>query len=119
MLDESELLGDEYDESCFMHSRCFFFLSRRFLFESLYLLSSDESDSLYDESDELGSDSGSSGTYSFHAFSLRFDESIGIVSVLGSEVFAPTGFESKVGQKLEMFWRSNSLFSFLILKLVL
>ena len=74
----------------------------------LYFLSSDESDSLNDKSDELGSDSGSSGMYYFCAFSLRFDESV--VRVLGSDVFAPTGFESKGGRLLELFWSSNSWF---------
>ena len=58
-------------------------------------MSSDESYLLDDESEELESDSGSSGTYSFRDFSLRFDESI--VGVLGSDVFAPIGFYSKGG----------------------
>ena len=58
-------------------------------------MSSDKSYFLDDESGELGSDSRSSGTYSFRAFSLRFDESVGIVSVLGSDVFVPTGVNSK------------------------
>ena len=101
------------------------------IFDLLYLLSLDESYSFDDEYDELGSESGSSGTYSFYNFSLHFDDSVGSVSVLGSDVSAPTGVdpkgdifasdisvptsvESKGGQLLEMFWRSNSLFSFQI-----
>ena len=61
----------------------------------MYLRSSDESDSLDDESDKLGSDCVSSGTYYFHAFSLRFYDSIGSVSVLRYGIFLPTGVESK------------------------
>ena len=72
-----------------------FFLSRRLILDFLYLLSLDESDLLNDESDELGSDSGSSGTYSFCAFSLCFDHSVGSVSLFGCGIFAPTGVESK------------------------
>ena len=95
------------------------------------MLSSDKSDSLDDESDKLGSDSESSGTYYFCAFSLRFDKSIGSGSILGSDVFVttradsksgifesdvfvPTGVDSKGGPLLEMFSRSNSLFYFQI-----
>ena len=80
---------------------------------------------------ELGYDSGSSATYYFRAFSLHVDKSVGSVSVLGSENFAPTGVKSKVdifasdifvptgveykgGRLLDMFWRSNSLLSFQI-----
>ena len=66
------------------------------IFDFLYILSSDESYSLDDEYDKLGYDSGSSGTYSFHAFSLRFDNYVVSVCVLGSGVFVPTGVESKV-----------------------
>ena len=51
------------------------------------LLSSNKSYSLDDESKDDGSDSGSSGTYSFPAFSLRFEKSVGCVSCLGSGVF--------------------------------
>ena len=58
-------------------------------------MSSEKSDPLNDESDKLGSDSGSSGTYYFCAFSLCFDESVVSVNVLGSEVFVPTGVEYK------------------------
>ena len=65
------------------------------LFDLLYFLSSDESDSLDDESEELGSDSGSSGTYSFCAFYLCFDDYVGSVSVLGLDIFAPKGVDSK------------------------
>ena len=53
-------------------------------------MSSAKSDSIYNESDELGSDSGSSGMYYFSDFCLCSDESIDSVSVLGSDVFAPT-----------------------------
>ena len=38
---------------------------------------------LDDEYDKLGSDSGSFGTYFFCAFSLRFENSVGSVSVYG------------------------------------
>ena len=86
----------------------------------MYLLSSDESELLNNESDKLGSDSVSFGMYSFCAFSLCFDNYVGSVGVLGSDVFIPTGFEykgdifvskvsvrtgvkSKVGQLFEMF----------------
>ena len=99
------------------------------ILDFLYFLSSDEAYSLNDESDDDGSDSGSSGTYSFCAFSLRFDDSVGSVCGLGFGVFVPTGVKSKCdifafvvfvpigvepkgGQLIEMFWRSNSLFSF-------
>ena len=61
----------------------------------MYLVSSDESDSLHNESDRLGSESVSSGTYSFCTFSLGFDDSVGSVSVLGYDVFAPTVVKSK------------------------
>ena len=44
---------------------------------------------------ELGYDSGSSATYYFRAFYLHVDKSVGSVSVLGSEMFAPTGVDSK------------------------
>ena len=71
---------------------------------------SDESDLLDDEFGELGSDYGSSCTYSFCAFSLCFDDSVGSVSVLGSEFFAPTGVKSKSGRLLEIFWFSNFWF---------
>ena len=83
-------------------SDAFFFLSR-LLF--LYFLSSDESDSLDDESDKLGYESESSVTYSFCYVSLSFYNYV--VSILGSDVFAPTGFKSKGGRLLAFFWRSN------------
>ena len=92
----------------------FFFLSR-LLF--LYFLSSDKSNSLDDDSDKLGSDSVSSVTYYFCAFSLHFYKSI--VSVLGSIVFAPTGVESKVFRLLALFWRSNARFPLQVSKPVL
>ena len=85
---------------------------RCLLFDLMYFLSSEKSDLLNDESDDDGYDSGSSGTYSFCAFSLCFDNSVGSVSPLGYvffaptvvgfkgdifayDVFVPTGFESK------------------------
>ena len=71
-----EFLEDESDEFCFVHLQSFV-------------------DSIDDAFDKLGSNSGSSGTYSFCTFSLGFDDSVGSVSVLGSGVFAPTGVESK------------------------
>ena len=58
-------------------------------------LSLDKLDSLDDDYDKLGSDSGSSGTYSYRAISLRFDNYVGSVSVLGSDNFASTGVQSK------------------------
>ena len=77
---------------------------------------------LGDESDDDGSNLGSSGTYYFQYFSLRFDNYVGSVSVLGSGIFAPTGVESKCnifvfvvfvpigvkykgGQLIKLFWR--------------
>ena len=119
-----------------MRFRCFLFLLRSFIFYFLYYLSLNESESLDDDYDDHGLNSGSSGTYSFCAFSLRFYNSVGSVSVLGSGVFSPIGVEykwgiftfyifvpigveSKGGRLVEMFWRSNSLFSFQIIDSVL
>ena len=68
-----------------------------FITSFLYLLSLDKSDSLKDKSDELCSESGFSSTYSFRYFSLHFYKSVVSGSVLGSEVFSPTGVKSKVG----------------------
>ena len=68
---------------------------RRLLFDLLYLLSSDKSDSLDDESNGDGSDSGFSGTYSFSDFYLCLENSVGRISVLGSGVFVPIGVDSK------------------------
>ena len=77
------------DKSLTSHVSC---ASDDFSFHSVFLflcsLSLDESDSLDDESDELVSDSKSSGTYCFRAFSFIFDKSV--VIILGSDVFAPT-----------------------------
>ena len=61
----------------------------------LYFLLSEKSDSFYDESDLDGSDSRSFGTCNFPAFSLRFDDSVALVSGFGSGLFVPTGVESK------------------------
>ena len=62
------------------------------LLDFLYWLSSDESDLLDDESDNDGSDSGSSGAFSFP---LRFDNSVGRVISLGYGIFVTIGVESK------------------------
>ena len=70
-----------------MRFRCFFFLSHHLLFDLMYFLSLDESYSLNEEYDYDDSDSRSSGTYYFCAFSLRFDDSVGSVSGLGSGIF--------------------------------
>ena len=59
------------------------------------MLSSEKLDPLDDDSDKRGSDCRSSGTYSFCAFSLDFDEFFGSASVLGSDIFTLTGVESK------------------------
>ena len=63
----------------------------------MYLLSSNESDSLNDESDDDGSDSGSSSQCYFPDFYLCFDNHVGYVSVLGSGILVPTGVKSKCG----------------------
>ena len=60
-------------------------------------MSSDKSYSFNDKSDCDDSDCVSSGTYSFHAFSLRFDDSVVSIRGLGSGVFVPTVVESKCG----------------------
>ena len=78
-----------------MHFQFFFFLSCCLIFDLLYFLSSDESYLIDDESENHGSESGSSGTYYYCAFYLRFIYSVGSVSGLGSGVFLPTGVESK------------------------
>ena len=61
----------------------------------MYLLSLDKPDFVDDESSNDGSDSGSSVTYYFCAFSLYFYNSVGSFRVLGSGVFAPTVVKSK------------------------
>ena len=48
------------------------------------------------ESDDDGSDSGSSVTYKFPAFSLSFDDSVGSVSVLGSIILYRQGSSPNV-----------------------
>ena len=97
-----------------------FFKSRLLLLDVLYLLSSDELDSLDDESDDDESESGYSGTC---YFLLRFNNSLGRVSGLGSRfllinrsrfqmwffsfvVFVPIWVDSKGGRPIKMFWRS-------------
>ena len=72
-------------------------LLRFLILDLLYLLSSDESDSLDDESSDDESDSRYSSTYSFPAFSLQFENFADSVSRLGSGVFVPTGIKSKCG----------------------
>ena len=91
-------------------------------------MSSEESYLINNKSDDCRSDSGSSGTYSFPAFYLRFDNSVGYVSGLVSGIFIlagveskcdffafvmfiPIGVESKGGRPIKMFWLSNSCFS--------
>ena len=54
----------------------------------------------------------------FCTFSLRFDKSVVIVIVLGSEVFAPIGVKSKDGRLFVLFWSSNSWLSLQIYKSV-
>ena len=48
------------------------------------------------ESDKFGSESGSSGMYSFCDFPLRAEEYVS--GVFSSAIFAPTGVNSKGGQ---------------------
>ena len=64
-MEKSELLDDESDESYFLHFLCFFLLSCCLLLDFLYLLSLDKKLLINGKSDDYGSDSGSSGTYSF------------------------------------------------------
>ena len=78
-----------------MRSRCFFLLSRYLIFDSLYFLSLEKSYSIDTDSNELGYDSISYGTYSLCYFSLHFEDFVSSVSVLGYDVFAPTGVKSK------------------------
>ena len=97
----------------------------------MYFLSSDESECLDDESDDNGSESRSSGMHYFHAFYLHFDNFVGSISGLGSDVSVPTGVKSKGdifafdvfiptgddykgGRLIKMFWLSNSLLYFQI-----
>ena len=54
---------------------------------------------------KFGSDSGSSGIYYFLAFPLRSEYYVS--GVFASDVFTPTGFESKGVQLLPIFLRSN------------
>ena len=103
MSDDLECLVDESDESCFVRFCCFLFISRLFI----YFLSLDESDLLDDESDGPRYYSGSSGTYLFRAFSLRFNNSFVSVGIFGSDILAPTGVEPKDGRLLAFIWCSN------------
>ena len=99
------------------------------LLNFLQFLSSEESDLIDDEPDNDGSDLGSAVTC---AFNFRFDDSIGRVDVSVGRVcgvgygvffligisstcdifplvvFVPTGFESKGGQLIEIFWCPKS-----------
>ena len=86
---------DESDKSCFVNFRRFLFLLRLLLLDFLFVLSLGKSDLLDHDSDDDGSDSGSSGTYSFTAFSVSFDDSTGRVSGLGSGIFVRTGVDPK------------------------
>ena len=67
-------------------------------------MSSDEPESFEDESDKFGFESGFSGAYSFRAFLLRSEESV--AGVFASDIFAPTGVESKGGQLVSIISRS-------------
>ena len=73
----------------------FSFLLRFLISNFLYLLSSDESDSLDDKSDNNGSESGSSSTYSFPGFPLCFGNFVVHVTGLGYGFFLPIGVEYK------------------------
>ena len=46
--------------------------------------------------------------HTFFALFLRFGDSVGSISVLGSGIFAPIGVASKGGRLLTIFWHSNS-----------
>ena len=61
----------------------------------LYFLFSYESELLNNESEKIGSELGSSGKYYFFAFSLCAEDYV--ASAFASNVFAPTGIESKGG----------------------
>ena len=119
--DESESLDNEYDASCFLCLRRFFFLSIVFLIDLLELLSFDELNVFDDESGDYRYGSGSPGTCTFPFCS---GYSVGRVSGVCSVIFVPTGtksigdvvllvvfvprgVKSKVGQLIELFWRSK------------
>ena len=89
---KSDSLDDESDKSCFVHFQRFLFLLLPLNLDFLYLLSSNESDLLDNEYDNDGYGSGSSGTC---FFKLNFDNNVGPVSGLGSDIFVPTGVDSK------------------------
>ena len=59
------------------------------------MLSLDKSDSINDDSEKDRSDSGSSGMHYFTTFSLHFDDTVGRVSGLRSEIVLLTGVNSK------------------------
>ena len=116
------MLDGDSEESYFVCFWNFLFLSRPLLLYLLYLLSSDKSDSLDDEYDDDGSDSGSYVTCNF---TFRFDDSIVLVSGVGSGVFVPIGVDpncdvvmlvvfvpigvdSKCGRLIEIFWHPKS-----------
>ena len=94
-MDKSEYLKNDSGDSYFLRFRCFFFLLRCSLFDLLYILSSDKSYSINDYSYDDGSEFRSSRKYFFCAFSLRFGDSVGVVSGLGSGFFVPTGVNYK------------------------
>ena len=72
-----------------------FILSHLLILYFLYLLSFNKPYLIDDESDDDRYDSRSFGTYYFTYFPLRFDDSVGCVSGLGSDMLVPTGVESK------------------------
>ena len=98
MSDESESLDDDYDGSCFLSFRRFFFLSRFFSFNFLELGSFEELDFFGDDSDNDGSGSGSPGMCTFPFCSDEsvgsVGKSIGRVCCVGSRIFVPIGIES-------------------------
>ena len=69
----------------------FLYVSRPFILDLLYLLSSDKSDLIDDESDDYGSYSGSYGTCNFP---FRFYDYFGRASGVGSGLCVPIVFES-------------------------
>ena len=109
------------------------FLSHPLLLDFLYFLSSDKSDSLDDESAMMGL---TPGPLIRALFPFVFDDFFGCVIGVGSSIFFSIGFdsncdvvkfvafvpivvESKGGQLIKIFWRSNSRLSLQISKTVL
>ena len=77
-----------------MRFRCFFFLSRRLLFDFLYLLSSENQIRSMISPEMMGLTPDPIVRILF-ALSLRFDDYVGSDIILGSDVFVPTVFKSK------------------------